>query len=217
MVGVPRDVEQVDQRYRALITSTIYRVTRGFSTRLDEDEVDDVVQHVYLKMLERNFLSRCQTYLDAHPDKSFTVSLITFVRNLSMNYLRDRGRRTDRFVEYGTDMGPSGAFEGTVMHYGTGETDAGYRSHGEATGKGTLLLSVESHENQILTRQYLGEIAGFLMTEPEIAAVIEAALANGGSLTSSELTLYRNGKPLNDSTVRRYVRRLKARVREVAA
>jgi DNA-directed RNA polymerase specialized sigma24 family protein len=196
---IPQTVDEVADTYRPLIRSAIHRTSKRTGARLSPDEQEDVYQLVFLKLIERNFLPRCHAFLSANPGRKFSTSLYTFVQNLTSNYMRDRGRRMGRFVTE-ADFRVERAYEGGSW---------GLRP------STPLQTTCESHEDRILARQYLGEIAGFLMDEPEILATVNAALEAGGELMSLDVVY--KGRKLTRATVRRYVKRLKARALEVAA
>lgn len=64
---------------------------RKFSRRsLDEDELLDLRQMVYLRIIERDFLARCRAYYTEHEGR-FITSLSALVRNVLYSYW---GRRS---------------------------------------------------------------------------------------------------------------------------
>jgi len=86
--NVPTTVQELVERYDRLILWGIHR-TAG--VRLTEDEVQDIRQQVYVRIIERDFLGRCRVYYATHEGK-FSTSLTTFVRNVTLN-IRDAEQR----------------------------------------------------------------------------------------------------------------------------
>lgn len=76
--GVPTSIEDLHARYDRLITWAIRRSSR---TRLDPDQLQDFRQQVYLRVMERDYLSRCRKYYETH-EGNFSTSLFTLVRNV---------------------------------------------------------------------------------------------------------------------------------------
>lgn len=86
--GVPESVEELHARYDRLIAWEINRATRR---RLQPEEVDDLRQQVYLRVVNYNFLDRCRVYYASHEGR-FSNSLLQLVRNLTNSELSSRTR-----------------------------------------------------------------------------------------------------------------------------
>lgn len=80
--NVPDTVEELVSDYDRFVFWSL----RRFGGRvLAEDEVEDLRQMVYIRIIEKDFLSRCRIYYETHEGR-FITSLSALVRNVLYNY-----------------------------------------------------------------------------------------------------------------------------------
>lgn len=90
---VPDTLEDLVSGYDRFILWAIQRFTPRV---LVEEDIQDLRQMVYLRIVEKDFLGRCRLYYDTH-DGRFVTSLSALVRNVLYSFWKRR--RTDVLAE----------------------------------------------------------------------------------------------------------------------
>jgi|PlaIllAssembly_1097288.scaffolds.fasta_scaffold03235_5 DNA-directed RNA polymerase specialized sigma24 family protein len=84
--NVPSSVEELVADYDRFVFWSLRKFAGRF---LDEDELLDLRQMVYVRVIERDFLSRCRAYYEVHEGR-FITSLSALVRNVLYSYWKRR-------------------------------------------------------------------------------------------------------------------------------
>lgn len=197
--GVPATVEDLYDRYDRLITWAIYRTS---CRKLTTDQVQDLRQQVYLQVLERNYLTTCQTFYQTHTGK-FSSSLYVLVRNLVIH----------RFDRQRADvLGPAKRQHTAAYSH---MKDGRPQSIDRWDDAHSIFGVSPSPEGPVEARNLLDVIGCRLdrsKRRSSVRALIEAALNAGGDLHSQRLA---EAVGANASTVRHYLVSMRAEARRL--
>lgn len=94
----PASFEQLVQDYDHFIEVTIYRMSRG---RTRPDDMPDLKQAVYLRLLETGYLERY------HPDKGSVSNYLFYLIRSVLANVCDKNSRNPLNLAYGLDTGPT--------------------------------------------------------------------------------------------------------------
>jgi hypothetical protein len=188
--GVPATIQDLYDRYDRLITWTIHRASYK---KLDPERIQDLRQQVYVRIMERDYLSTCRTYYETHTGR-FSSSLCTLVRNL---VLSARSRQESDPLAHVDDV--------YAPHRGSERVPEDPMEY---------VLPIPSHEGATEARNLLDVVGRRLdasKRRTSVRKVIETALATG-DLHSKRLA---DATGANASTVRHYLVSIRAEVRRL--
>jgi RNA polymerase sigma factor (sigma-70 family) len=87
--GVPADFDDFVERYAKLVLWAIQRISRG---RVRPEDVPDLVQLVYLRVWEKNYIERCRFLIAERGTGQFSTFLYWLVRSVLINEFRANAR-----------------------------------------------------------------------------------------------------------------------------
>jgi DNA-directed RNA polymerase specialized sigma24 family protein len=184
---IPDSYDQLVREHSALVRWAVNRILKPH--RFATHDINDVVQDVFVKLLEVDYLSRCRAYASTVGAYRFSNSLAVLARNVAVSYLRAQGVRAryrgpsldepDQLTQMASAFDSDRGVEAARLH--------------AATAAKLQLSSLRS------------QVDGIAFGGATIGTLIDTALAHDGQLTEEAVA------PLNTRV--KYARR---RLREVA-